>query len=215
MNRSLSDLRKSYTANSIDEASLPAAPMQLFSQWFQEVTEAGGVDEVNAMTLSTVDASGKVWGRVVLLKDIIDESFVFYTNYDSAKSLALFNHPNISLSFFWPNLERQVIISGIAKKASALISDTYFKSRPRGSQLGAHVSPQSQPIASRQVLMDALESITKKYDGNAIPRPENWGGIIVEAQQIEFWQGRPDRLHDRILYSKGNDGLWSLTRIAP
>jgi pyridoxamine 5'-phosphate oxidase len=215
MNRTLSDLRKTYTANSIDETSLPSLPMQLFSQWFQEVTDAGGVDEVNAMTLSTVDAKGKVWGRVVLLKDIIDESFVFYTNYESAKSQAVFSHPKISLSFFWPNLERQVIISGIAKKAAESLSDTYFKSRPRGSQLGAHVSPQSQPIASRQVLMDTLESITKKFEDKEIPRPINWGGIIVEAQQIEFWQGRPDRLHDRILYSKGNDCLWSLTRLAP
>ena len=146
MKNELGNLRKNYTANILDEANTPNAPLTLFNQWFEEVSNAGGVEEVNAMTLSTVDAHANVRGRVVLLKDIIDDGFVFYSNYQSDKCEAIFAHPKVSLSFFWPNLERQVIISGIAEKTPEAVSDAYFSSRPRGSQLGAHVSPQSQSI---------------------------------------------------------------------
>ncbi len=215
MKNELGNLRKNYTANILDEANTPNAPLTLFNQWFEEVSNAGGVEEVNAMTLSTVDAHANVRGRVVLLKDIIDDGFVFYSNYQSDKCEAIFAHPKVSLSFFWPNLERQVIISGIAEKTPEAVSDAYFSSRPRGSQLGAHVSPQSQSIGSRTVLEERLEILTQKFDGKDIPRPTHWGGIIVKPQRIEFWQGRPNRLHDRIVYINSNDTTWERKRLAP
>ena len=127
----------------------------------------------------------------------------------------MFTHPKVSLSFFWPNLERQVIVSGIAEKVSDAISDAYFSSRPRGSQLGAHVSPQSQPIDSRGILAERLALLTKKFEGKDIPRPSHWGGIVVKPQRIEFWQGRPNRLHDRFMYTKEDDTSWSRKRLAP
>jgi len=215
MNKKYEHLRKNYTANTLDESNTPDAPLALFTQWFDEVTEVGGVDEVNAMTLSTVSADGNVRSRVVLLKDIISEQFVFYTNYESDKCKSLFEHPMVSLSFFWPNLERQVLISGKAQKTDAAISDAYFGSRPRGSQLGAHVSPQSQAIVSRSVLEERLELLTQKFEGKSIPRPQHWGGIAVHPQRIEFWQGRPNRLHDRIAYTKTAANTWNRQRLAP
>ena len=215
MKKDLGHLRKNYTANALDEANLPNTPLELFSVWFDEVSQAGGVEEVNAMTLSTIDSHGQIRGRVVLLKDLSEVGFVFYSNYESDKCQALLKHPKVSLSFFWPNLERQVIISGIAEKTSDITSDAYFSSRPRGSQLGAHVSPQSQRIASRAVLEERLEMLKKKFEGQDIPRPDHWGGIIVKPQRIEFWQGRPNRLHDRIVYTKSDDASWHRKRLAP
>ncbi len=214
MKKELGNLRKNYTANTLDEANTPNTPLELFTQWFDEVSYAGGVEEPNAMTLSTVDAIGDVRGRAVLLKDILDEGFVFYSNYQSDKCEALLAHPKVGLSFFWPNLERQVIISGAAEKTSDTVSDAYFSSRPRGSQLGAYVSPQSQPIASRAILEERLEMLTKKFEGKDVSRPKHWGGIIVHPQRIEFWQGRPNRLHDRIVYTKSYDS-WIRKRLAP
>lgn len=215
MNKKFEHLRKNYTANTLEESNTPDAPIELFMRWFDEVSDVGGVDEVNAMTLSTVNSDGNVQGRVVLLKGNIDDSFVFYTNYESDKCKALFAHPRVSLSFFWPNLERQVLISGLAQKTDDVISDAYFASRPRGSQLGAHVSPQSQVIASRVVLEERLENLTQKFEGKDIPRPEHWGGVAVHPQRIEFWQGRPNRLHDRIVYTKSEDDTWTRQRLAP
>jgi len=215
MNKKFEHLRKNYTANTLDESNTPDAPLPLFLQWFDEVTAAGGVEEVNAMTLSTVNADGSVQGRVVLLKGNIDDSFVFYTNYESQKSKALLAHPKVSLSFFWPNLERQVLISGVAQKTTVAVSDAYFASRPRGSQLGAHVSPQSKAINSRTVLEERLEVLTQKFEGKDIPRPEHWGGIAVEPKRIEFWQGRPNRLHDRIVYVRSENNTWTRQRLAP
>ncbi len=215
MKKSLSELRKNYTAMHLDETHLPRTPHKLFHRWFDEVTQAGGVEEVNAMTLSTVAKSGTVRGRVVLLKDMLDEGFVFYTNYSSDKSEAIFHHPEVCLSFFWPNLERQVIISGTAKKVPAELSDAYFSSRPRGSQLGAHVSPQSQVIASQHELSERLGELTKQFEGQDVPRPAHWGGIVVLPKRIEFWQGRPNRLHDRIVYTKDTETTWTTSRLAP
>jgi pyridoxamine 5'-phosphate oxidase len=215
MNKKFEHLRKNYTANTLEESNTPDAPIELFMRWFDEVSDVGGVDEVNAMTLSTVNSDGNVQGRVVLLKGNIDDSFVFYTNYESDKCKALFAHPRVSLSFFWPNLERQVLISGVAQKTTAAVSDAYFASRPRGSQLGAHVSPQSKAINSRTVLEERLEVLTQKFEGKDIPRPEHWGGVAVHPQRIEFWQGRPNRLHDRIVYTKSEDDTWTRQRLAP
>ena len=214
MERDFGHLRKNYEANVLDETILPNSPTDLFNQWFDEATQSGGVAEVNAMTLSTIDGSGAIKGRIVLLKELSAEGFVFYTNYNSDKSKALFANPKVSLSFFWPNLERQVIISGTAGKVAPEVSDAYFASRPKGSQIGAHVSPQSDVIASREVLEARQEALEKQFEGKDIPRPSHWGGIAVTPFEMEFWQGRPNRLHDRIVYLK-SDATWSKQRKAP
>lgn len=214
MERDFRHLRKSYDTNSLDESQIPESPLTLFNQWFDEVSKSDGVAEVNAMTLSTVDTTGAIKGRVVLLKELATEGFVFYTNYNSDKCKALFAHPKVSLSFFWPSLERQVIVSGVASKVAPEVSDVYFASRPVGSQLGAHISPQSEPIASRDVLEGRQDVLTKQFEGKEIPRPTHWGGIVVAPIEIEFWQGRPNRLHDRIVYTK-LDSLWRVVRKAP
>lgn len=214
MERDFRHLRKSYDTNSLDESQIPESPLTLFNQWFDEVSKSDGVAEVNAMTLSTVDTTGAIKGRVVLLKELATEGFVFYTNYNSDKCKALFAHPKVSLSFFWPSLERQVIVSGVASKVAPEVSDVYFASRPVGSQLGAHISPQSEPIASRDVLEARQDVLTKQFEGKEIPRPTHWGGIVVAPIEIEFWQGRPNRLHDRIVYTK-LDSLWRVVRKAP
>ena len=214
MERDFGHLRKNYEANVLDEAQLPNSPTDLFNQWFDEATQSGGIAEVNAMTLSTIDGTGKIKARVVLLKELSGEVFVFYTNYNSDKSKALFTNPKVSLSFFWPNLERQVIISGTAHKVAPEVSDAYFTSRPKGSQIGAHVSPQSDVVASREVLEARQEALEKQFEGKDIPRPSHWGGIGVTPFEMEFWQGRPNRLHDRIVYLKMND-TWSKQRKAP
>ena len=214
MERDFRHLRKNYEANVLDEAQLPNSPTYLFNQWFDEATQSGGVAEVNAMTLSTIDGSGAIKGRIVLLKELSADGFVFYTNYNSDKSKALFANPKVSLSFFWPNLERQVIISGTAGKVAPEVSDAYFASRPKGSQIGAHVSPQSDVIASREVLEARQEALEKQFEGKDIPRPSHWGGIAVTPFEMEFWQGRPNRLHDRIVYLKSADA-WSKQRKAP
>ncbi|MGI9560401.1 MAG: pyridoxamine 5'-phosphate oxidase [Flavobacteriaceae bacterium] len=214
MERDFGHLRKNYEANVLDETILPNSPIDLFNQWFDEVTQSGGVTEVNAMTLSTIDDAGTIKGRIVLLKELSADGFVFYTNYNSDKSKALFANPKVSLSFFWPNLERQVIISGTAQKVTPEVSDAYFASRPKGSQIGAHVSPQSDVITSREVLEARQKVLENQFKGKDIPRPSHWGGIAVTPFEMEFWQGRPNRLHDRIVYLKSDD-TWSKQRKAP
>ncbi len=214
MERDFGHLRKNYEANVLDETILPNSPIDLFNQWFDEVTQSGGVTEVNAMTLSTIDDAGTIKGRIVLLKELSADGFVFYTNYNSDKSKALFANPKVSLSFFWPNLERQVIISGTAQKVTPEVSDAYFASRPKGSQIGAHVSPQSDVITSREVLETRQKVLENQFKGKDIPRPSHWGGIAVTPFEMEFWQGRPNRLHDRIVYLKSDD-TWSKQRKAP
>jgi pyridoxamine 5'-phosphate oxidase len=208
------NLRKNYSVDCLNDSQVPNDPFELFKKWFNEVTNAGGVEEVNAMTLSTINAKGILKGRIVLLKELSDNGFIFYTNYNSNKSKAIKVNPNVSLSFFWPNLERQVIISGFVKKIAASISDSYFNSRPRGSQLGAHVSNQSQPLESRNVLEKRKVDLEKQFYNKEIPRPFHWGGFVVSPKEIEFWQGRPNRLHDRICYYK-QDNLWINKRLSP
>lgn len=214
MRDNLHEYRKNYSKGALDIASVDPNPLQQFSTWFHQVADSGGVDEVNAMTLNTLGEDGFPKGRVVLLKKYDENGFYFYTNYNSAKGKAIAQHPQVSLSFFWPNLERQVIIKGIAERTSVAISENYFASRPKGSQLGAWVSEQSSVIANREVLEQSLKDLEQQYEGKEVPKPSHWGGILVRPSSIEFWQGRPNRLHDRIRYRL--EGLdWIIERLAP
>jgi len=210
----LSNYRRSYEKNALIEDSIPEDPINLFQKWFHEV-DFGSAEEVNAMTVSTIGLDGFPKARVVLLKRFSEEGFIFYTNYDSEKGKAIANNPNVCLSFFWHSLERQVIIKGKASKIAANLSDGYFESRPHGSQLGAVVSNQSQVIPSREFLEDNLKQLELKYESKEVPRPENWGGYIVNPLEVEFWQGRPNRLHDRIRYKLQSDFSWQIDRLAP
>ena len=214
MKPKLADLRKSYEKGTLDLHNVKDNPLQLFQRWFYEAKEADAIDEANAMSLTTLGDDGFPRARVVLLKDFSEEGFVFFTNYKSEKGKSLLKHPKVGLSFYWPCLERQIIIKGEAEKLAAEKSDQYFDSRPRGSQLGAHVSPQSEVIPDRKFLEDLQLNLEKKFENTEIPRPAHWGGILVRPHEIEFWQGRPNRLHDRICcYSDGID--WKAKRLAP
>lgn len=211
----LSNYRKSYEKSQLIETDIPEDPINLFHKWFYEVEDFGGVDEVNAMTVSTIGLDGFPKSRVVLLKKYNEEGFIFYTNYDSEKGKAITANPNVCLSFFWHSMERQVIIKGIAEKASTIISDNYFASRPDGSKLGAIVSNQSEVIESRSILENKLKELEHQLEGKQIDRPSNWGGFLIRPIQVEFWQGRPNRLHDRIRYSLQDDYFWKIERLAP
>ncbi|WP_298319035.1 pyridoxamine 5'-phosphate oxidase [uncultured Aquimarina sp.] len=214
MNRDLTAYRKSYDKKALEESELPESPVQLFSSWFKEVEEAGGVEEANAMTLTTFGLDGFPKARIVLLKQFDNDGFVFYTNYQSEKGKAIANDNKVCISFFWPNLERQVIIKGEVDKISEEGSNDYFQSRPRGSQLGAWASDQSNVVESREILEEKLASLEKKYQDKEIPKPDFWGGFCVKPIEFEFWQGRPNRLHDRIRYvAKKN--TWKRERLSP
>ncbi|SFR91724.1 Pyridoxamine 5'-phosphate oxidase [Maribacter stanieri] len=215
MQKDLGDYRKSYEKSALMEDSISDNPIQLFQTWFYEVEKSDGVDEPNAMTVSTVGLDGFPKSRVVLLKKYTHEGFIFYTNYNSEKGRALSENPKICLSFFWPSLERQIIIKGTAEKLAKNLSDGYFESRPDGSKLGALVSEQSTVIESRGVLEDKLSQLEKEYSGKEIKRPEHWGGYLVRPVSMEFWQGRPNRLHDRIRYTLTEDFDWKMDRLAP
>jgi pyridoxamine 5'-phosphate oxidase len=215
MQKDLGSYRKSYEKSELLEDSIPDNPMQLFQTWFYEVEQADGLDEPNAMTVSTLGLDGFPKNRVVLLKKYNHEGFIFYTNYKSEKGKAIDANPKLCLSFFWPNLERQIIIKGSAEKIASNLSDGYFESRPDGSKLGAIVSYQSSVISSRNVLEQKLEALESEYKGKEIKRPDHWGGYIVKPVSIEFWQGRPNRLHDRIRYTLQKDFDWKIERLAP
>jgi len=215
MKAKLASLRKSYEKGILDMDQISDNPIQLFQTWFYEAKESDSIDEANAMSLTTLGLDGYPRARVVLLKDYSEEGFVFFTNYHSDKGKSLLKHPKVGLSFYWPILERQIIIKGTAEQLSAERSDQYFHSRPRGSQLGAHVSPQSEEIRDRKFLEDRQAEYEKKYENTEIPRPQHWGGILVVPSEIEFWQGRPNRLHDRICYVLENGLDWKTKRLAP
>jgi pyridoxamine 5'-phosphate oxidase len=206
-------LRYDFSKMSLDESMVDADPVKQFDAWFRAAVDAK-VNEPNAMVLSTVDAQHRPSSRILLIRNYGAEGFVFYTNYNSRKALDIQNNNNAALLFFWPELERQVRIEGKLAKQTAEESDRYFNSRPRGSQLGAWTSPQSEMIADRKALDDELAVITKKFEGKEVPRPEWWGGYVLVPDRIEFWQGRPSRLHDRICYLREH-GNWRITRLAP
>lgn len=209
----ISGIRQEYRLREFDEKSAGNDPLALFAHWLQEAIDSG-VDEPTAMVVSTVSHDGKPSSRIVLLKDISDGRFTFFTNYNSEKGRQISVNHDVALLFFWPALERQVRIEGIAARSDAAISDRYFNSRPVESRLGAIASPQSAVIGSRQELEKHFEAAKARYRFNMPERPENWGGFEVTATSIEFWQGRENRLHDRIRFRKGRHG-WKKERLAP
>lgn len=215
MDTDLSNFRKSYEKEELLESTISDNPMELFQKWFYEVDKNFDVGETNAMTVSTLGLDGYPKSRVVLLKRFTYEGFIFYTNYNSEKGKSIEKNPNVCLSFFWHGAERQIIIKGKAEKIAENLSDGYFESRPRGSQLGALASNQSEVIKSRKVLEDNLLNLEKKFEGKEIPRPEFWGGYIVKPIEMEFWQGRPNRLHDRIRFVLQKDFNWKINRLSP
>ena len=215
MEKDLSNYRKSYKKHELLLKDVPENPIELFQKWFYEIDQHFPEDETNAMTLATNGLDGFPMSRVVLLKKYTYEGFIFYTNYNSEKGKAIANNPNVCLSFFWHGAERQIIIKGTAEKIAENLSDGYFESRPRGSQLGAIVSNQSEIIQSRDVLENKLKKLEKEFEGKDIPRPKFWGGFIVKPIEIEFWQGRENRLHDRIRYRLKPDYNWEIKRLAP
>ncbi len=209
----IATIRKEYSKASLDAATISKDPIQQFNIWFNEAITAN-VPEPNAMNLATVSRERPV-SRIVLLKGVENGMFVFYTNYQSHKGKELEQNPACSLTFFWPELERQVRIEGVATRVDGKRSDEYFQSRPRGSQIGAWASPQSSVINERSLLEDRAKQIEEKFkDLDKLPRPQQWGGYEIDPLLIEFWQGRPSRLHDRILYTKIDDA-WRVNRLAP
>lgn len=215
MEKDLSNYRKSYEKGELLLKDTPENPLELFRTWFNEVDQHFPQDETNAMTVSTIGLDGYPKNRVVLLKKFTYEGFIFYTNYQSEKGKAIANNPNVCLSFFWHGAERQIIIKGKAEKIAPNLSDGYFESRPKGSQLGALASNQSEVVESRDVLENKLKALELAYKDKEVERPEFWGGYIVKPISIEFWQGRPNRLHDRILYTLEENYDWVKKRLSP
>lgn len=211
----LHDHRKNYNKAELLESEIKMNPMEQFRNWFLEALENPNISEANAMSVSTLEADGCPRTRMVLLKEYTWEGFIFYTNYNSRKGKALSEHPEACLHFFWPQLERQVIIKAKLSKIAENLSDGYFSSRPQGSQLGAVVSPQSEVIPSREFLEKRLTELEAEFNNKEVPRPAHWGGYIAKPYEIEFWQGRPNRLHDRILYELQPNFDWKISRLAP
>ncbi|RDK85319.1 pyridoxamine 5'-phosphate oxidase [Marinirhabdus gelatinilytica] len=214
MSKDLHDYRKSYEKGTLTLEGVRENPFQQFKDWFDEADASGLVEEVNAMTLSTLGLDGFPRGRVVLLKEFSEKGFVFFTNYNSEKGASIAKNKQVSLSFFWQTLERQISIQGEAEKISEEQSVTYFSKRPRQSQLGAVVSDQSEPIENREALEAKLKALEKQFEGQDIPKPKNWGGYLVKPVSFEFWQGRRSRLHDRIQYTKKEEN-WLIQRLQP
>ena len=215
MENDLSNYRKVYQKSELSKNEISDNPLELFQKWFYELEEFGGDIEANAMTISTIGKDGFPKNRVVLLKKYTWEGFIFYTNYNSEKGKSIEENPNVCLSFFWHTLERQIIIKGTAEKISENLSDGYFETRPDGSKLGAWASDQSEIVDSRKYLDDRLNDFEDKFKGKEITRPKHWGGYIVKPQSIEFWQGRPNRMHDRIRFTLQENYDWKIDRLAP
>lgn len=212
MKKELQNKREDYRMGALDERDMHAHPLEQFKRWYTQY-ESLQQRDANAMTLATVDKEGQPKSRIVLLKGLDQGGFEFYTNYESTKGQELAHNPRAALSFYWPELERQVRIEGKVQQMTAEESNAYFNSRPRGSRLGAWISPQSEVIESREDLEKRREHYEAQFT-DAVPRPENWGGYRLLPHKIEFWQGRPNRLHDRLVYQKEPEG-WVLIRLAP
>jgi pyridoxamine 5'-phosphate oxidase len=233
----IADIRREYNLAGLRRSDLAADPIVQFGRWFEQAAGArtsgrlrgaliriyksllglGGAEriDVNAATLSTADADGRPSARVVLLKGVDARGFIFFTNYDSRKGRELAENPNAALVFYWPDQERQVCIAGLTAKISRAESEAYFKSRPRGSRLAAWASRQSEVIENREALEARWRELQAKYPGEDVPMPPNWGGFVLTPARIEFWQGRPSRLHDRFRYLKQSDGKWLIERLSP
>jgi pyridoxamine 5'-phosphate oxidase len=219
----IADIRREYTVAGLRRKDLEPNPIPQFQKWFEAAvhargngttTPAGSLGDVNAMTLATADKQGRPSSRIVLLKGIHENGFAFYTNYNSRKGRELSENPNAAITIYWPDLERQICAAGTVVKATAGESESYFKSRPRGSQLAAWASQQSEVIRDRATLEALLRGLEKKYSGD-VPRPPHWGGFVLMPDRVEFWQGRPNRLHDRFRYQKNASGSWDLERLCP
>jgi pyridoxamine 5'-phosphate oxidase len=215
MEKDLGYYRKNYNKNELLKKNIPENPMELFQKWFYEADESNGVEEANIMNLATIGLDNFPKNRIVLLKRFTWEGFIFYTNYNSEKGKAIRENPNVALSFFWHSLERQIIIKGIVEKIAENLSDGYFETRPEGSKLGAWASDQSEVIDSRGKLDKKLDFFENKFKDMEIPRPTYWGGYIVKPTSIEFWQGRPNRMHDRMRYTLQENYDWKLERLEP
>jgi pyridoxamine 5'-phosphate oxidase len=214
MDEKIAEIRKEYSHKTLLESEVAAHPIEQFNIWWQDALEAK-IMEVNAMTLATASSDGMPSARTVLLKGFSEKGLVFFTNYNSFKGQQLAENPKACLVFFWKELERQVRITGIVAKTSVEENDAYFQTRPKVSQVGAVASPQSQVIESREWLDDRYENFAKQWSDKPIARPTHWGGYIVRPVIVEFWQGRPGRLHDRIQYTVAEDGTWKIERLAP
>ena len=214
MSTTIADIRKEYKLQTLSEKDILKDPFAQFEKWWQEAIHAG-IDEPNAMTLATASADGMPDARIVLLKGFDDRGFTFFTNYNSAKGMQLLENPRGALVFFWKELERQIRISGLVSLAPGRISDDYFNSRPEGSRIGAWASPQSEVIENREWLEENERKLQEEWTGREIPRPPHWGGYVLKPTRVEFWQGRPSRLHDRLLYSLRDNGSWNIERLAP
>ncbi len=215
MSKDLSNYRKSYEKQELLESNCPENPLELFQKWFLNADASNTIEETNAVSLSTIGKDGYPKNRIVLLKKYTEEGFIFYTNYNSEKGKAIQENNQVCLSFFWPSLEQQIIIKGKAEKLSKKLSDGYFESRPTGSKLGAWASNQSTVVKSRDILENNLKKFEEKFKGKEITRPPHWGGFMVKPKAIEFWQGRPNRMHDRILYRLKEDFSWKIERLEP
>jgi len=212
-NENIQNLRQEYRAAELAESDVDKNPVIQFGKWFKEALDAL-LYEPNVMTLATANSSGKPSARILLLKGFDENGFVFFSNYASRKGKELAENPQASMVFFWPELERQVRIDGLITKVKEEVSTAYFHSRPKGSQIGAAASPQSTVIPGREILQERVNELSAAYADQEVPKPEHWGGYLLEPIHMEFWQGRPSRLHDRITYTYEN-GTWNINRLAP
>ena len=210
----MKETHNSIAIDALDEKTVDRDPLKLFQRWLHEA-QAAGIHLAEAMTLATATSEGKPSARLILLKQADESGFVFYTNYNSMKARELDSNPQAALVFYWPQLERQVRVEGRVERTSAQESDVYFKTRPRESQIGALASPQSEVIQSRKMLQKRADELEELYRDREIDRPAHWGGYRLAPDRIEFWKGRPGRLHDRILYERQADGIWTISRLTP